>query len=136
MSIQHLAVGVDLVLVADVARSVEQFGDRYLDRVYTPAERGDTADSPSGLAARFAAKEAVFKAIGATDAAVAWSDIEIGRRPGGAPEVVLRAEARRLADEAGIGHWAVSMTHEGAMAAAVAVACKDARAGRPAEEER
>jgi holo-[acyl-carrier protein] synthase len=134
MPLHKLAVGVDLVCVDDVARSVESFGDRYLSRVYTPSELGQTGGSAPRLAARFAAKEAVYKALGGDDDALPWSEIEIIGRPSGNPEVRLGPAAARLADRAGIGSWAVSMSHEAGMAAAVAVGWTEIPAGGRLEE--
>jgi holo-[acyl-carrier protein] synthase len=119
-------VGVDLVAVEDVAASVEQFGERYLARVYTDHERascaGDPATLAAGLAARFAAKEAALKVLRPAGARPEWRSIEVVRQPSGACDVVLTGEAARLAAAAGVAHLAVSLTHEAGMAAAVVVA--------------
>ena len=119
-------VGVDLVAVQDVAASVERFGERYLGRIYTDHERaccsGDPAVTAAGLAARFAAKEAVLKVLRPVGRRPEWRAIEVVRQPGGACEVALSGEATRLAADAGVRQLAVSLTHEAGMAAAVAVA--------------
>ena len=117
-------VGVDLVAAGDVAASVDRFGDRYLRRIFTEHElascRGERV--AEGLAARFAAKEATLKVLGVDDAQPGWRSIEMFRTPRGACEIRLRGEAARLADEAGIGPLAVSLSHDRGVAVAVVVA--------------
>ena len=119
-------VGIDLTAVGDVAQSLERFGDRYARTVYTDTELADCAGEPAvrsrGLAARFAAKEATLKALGVTsEKAPGWRQIEIRRTETGAPELVLHGLAAELAGEMGISSWAISLTHEGDMAAAVVI---------------
>jgi holo-[acyl-carrier protein] synthase len=125
-----LRVGTDLVDVADVADSVARFGRAYLDRVFTPGELASTRRDPvadgdqpaaDGLAARFAAKEAVIKVLRPGDARPDWRTIEIHRSSDGWCEVTLSGAAAELAEAAGLDDLAVSMTHEGGMASAVAV---------------
>lgn len=126
---EYCRVGVDLVAVDDVAASVERFGARYLQRIYTDHERaccvGDPSAVAAGLAARFAAKEAALKVLRPQGARPEWRSIEVVRQPHGACDLVLTGEAARLADEAGLHHLAVSLTHEAGMAAAVVVAVYD-----------
>jgi holo-[acyl-carrier protein] synthase len=139
-------VGVDLVVVADVARSVWRFGNRYIDRIFTPHEimccrTTDRAQGPStgysveSLAARFAAKEATVKVLRPEGPRPDWRSIEVHRDRGGWCEIRLRGRAARLAVDAGIAELAVSLTHESTMAAAVVVGmCSsgDRSVGRPA----
>jgi holo-[acyl-carrier protein] synthase len=125
-----LRVGIDLVLVEDVARSVERFGPRYVDRIFTAHEvvccQGD--DSTGGpasyyqrLAARFAAKEAMVKVLRPAGPRPAWHDIEVRREAGGWTGMRLSGLAAELAAEAGIEEVAVSLTHEEPLAAALVV---------------
>ena len=117
--------GCDLQRVGDVSDAIRDFGTRYLDRVYTPAEQASYATGgPASLAARFAAKEAVLKLIGTADG-VDLRSVEI-RTPAadsGRPEVRLTGRAAELAREAGIGaaDIDVSLSHTGDLALAVAV---------------
>jgi len=119
------SVGVDLVDIAEVARSVKRFGDRYLRRVFTEHELSCCTGSPdaaaASLAARFAAKEATLKVLGPHDGRPDWRSIEVVRLPNGACKLRLRGAAARLAVERGLGPFALSMTHEAGMAAAVVV---------------
>ena len=125
-------VGTDVTAIPDVLASMTRFGDRYLDRVFTPHERASCAGPPAvaaaGLAARFAAKEAAVKVLepAPDDARPPWRSIEVRRRPSGACHLELSGEAARLASRAGINELAVSMSHEGSVAIAVVVALPDA----------
>ncbi len=130
-------VGVDLVPVGDVADSVERFGARYLDRVFTPHEvdccrRADARTgrapgySAESLAARFAAKEATLKVLRPDGWRPDWRSIEVRSTPGGWCEIHLSGQAAVLAAEAGIGELEVSLTHETMVAVAVVVGrCTD-----------
>ncbi len=121
----HRLLGVDLVAVDEVARSLERFGERYLSRVYTPAE---VAYCTSGgrppaahLAARFAAKEATFKALRGGDTALDWRSIEIVRHADGSCTVKLHGEAQKMAEGRGVRTLDVSLSHDGEYAVAVVV---------------
>lgn len=121
-----LRVGIDLVDTGAVRDSISVHGSRYLERVYSADEVSDcttaTAVDPERLAARFAAKEAAFKVLRAGDEAVSWREVEVRRDPSGWVELLLRGQAARLAEQAGIGEMALSLSHEQGFAAAVVVA--------------
>jgi holo-[acyl-carrier protein] synthase len=122
-----IRVGLDLVAVQTVADSLSAHGDRYLGRIYSPAEVADcrTADDgvdPQRLAARFAAKEAAFKVLRVGDEAVAWTDVEVVRDRSGWVSLSLSGRAATLAEAAGIAEFAVSLSHEQGCAAAVVIA--------------
>jgi holo-[acyl-carrier protein] synthase len=117
--------GCDLQRIDDVTDAIRDFGDRYLDRVYTAAEQeagrvGGAASLAGFLAARFAAKEAVLKLIGTADG-VDPREVEITHQDG-RPVVRLSGRAATLAEEAGLGPIDVSHSHSGDHALAVAVA--------------
>jgi holo-[acyl-carrier protein] synthase len=114
-----LRVGVDLVQISRIAGSIDTFGARFVDRVFTPSEAA-YATTPERLAARFAAKEAVKKALELDG--VSWRDIEVTRRASGACDVVLHGAARAAADAIGARELALSMSHEGDYATAMVVA--------------
>ena len=120
-------VGTDIVAVAAIAESIARFGDKYLARVFTPAEIAYCASraesAPLHYAARFAAKEAAMKVLRPSkDDAIDWQSIEVVRSQTGACEIVLRGAAEALAQRAGIASLAVSLSHEAAYAVAVVLA--------------
>ena len=122
-----MCVGMDLVEVADVSAALASSrAARYLELVYTPRERRD-CETPSGaldasrLAARFAAKEAAWKALGDPAMTLGWRSVEVVRAPGGAPSLRLDARATDIARSRGLRRFAVSLSHEPAFAGAVVV---------------
>jgi holo-[acyl-carrier protein] synthase len=133
-----IAVGMDLVEVAQVARSVEAFGERYLRRVFTAAEiaycMGGSRDPAPHLAARFAAKEATLKALRQGDEVVDWRSVEVRRRSDGSCEIALHGSARALKDRLGVDTFLLSMSHDGGYAAAVVVGERSER--RPLSRSR
>jgi holo-[acyl-carrier protein] synthase len=142
----EVRVGVDLVEVADIAHSVETFGDRYVRRIFTPHEieccrlspatapggtalvgtapvgQGAAAYSLDSLASRFAAKEAVVKVLRPAGPRPEWRTIEVHRADSGWCELRLTGLAALLAEQAGVEQLAVSMTHEAGVGAAVVTA--------------
>lgn len=109
-----LVVGVDLVSVEDVRESVNTFGDRFLRRVFTDEEiryclsRNTAYES---FAARFAAKEAVIKALSCVEAGIDWRQIEVVRAPSGACSVRLTGTAAEWARACGVGNLSLSLSH-------------------------
>src|SRR5947209_6848049 len=115
-------VGIDLVAREEVEAAVRAHGERYLQRVYTEAERQDAGDDALRLAARFAAKEATMKALAPEDEPLPWQDIAVWRDPHGRPHIHLTGAADRLARERNVNDLAVSLSHEGDLAVAVVLA--------------
>jgi holo-[acyl-carrier protein] synthase len=122
---QVVGIGADLIEVGRVARAYERFGERFLDRVFTPEERAHCMkrfDFACALAGRFAAKEAVVKALSpAAPLGLAYRDVVI-RADGGRPVVELAGAAAALAAERGVGDVLVTISHEREYALAFAVA--------------
>lgn len=118
-----LGVGLDAVEVARFRRLLAR-RPRLADRLFTDAERRSVAgpDPTPRLAARFAAKEAVLKALGAGIGAASWRDMEVVRAESGAPGLRLGGAAARLAAARGVTTWHVSLTHTEFMALASVVA--------------
>ena len=117
--------GIDLVEVARIARLVDEHGQRFLDRCFTAHEQQcaqDTKRRNEHLAARFAAKEAVLKAMGLGLGACRWHDIEVVRADSGRPALRLSGAALAASDERGIERWLLTLTHTALLAEAVAVA--------------
>ena len=122
-----VGVGVDLVEIDAVAATLDSaLSGRYLSRVYTPAELRDCTDasgvSAGRLAARFAAKEAVMKALDVGNRAIPWRTIEVRRRRSGRPTILLHGAAAAIAREEGIARFALSLSHEANYASAFVVA--------------
>jgi holo-[acyl-carrier protein] synthase len=132
----QLRVGTDLCSVADVADSIERFGDRYLRRVYTEHELAyclaAPGRAPERLAARFAAKEAAIKVLRPAGWWPDWRSIEVRRDPDGWCELNLTGRAAAHAAEQGVLQLVVSLTHDGGVAAAVVVAEVSDNDGRAA----
>ena len=119
-----IGLGVDTVDV-DRFRTVLGRTPGLLDRVFTEAERRyahEQRDPTQRLAARFAAKEAVLKALGVGLGAVRLRDIEVVRAASGAPGLVLHGSAAELAGRRGVARWWLSLSHTDLVATAVAAA--------------
>lgn len=125
-----LRIGIDLVRVSRVAESIEQFGDRFLHRVFTDQEIAYARHAPAltveRFAARFAAKEATLKALGLAGRGISWRHIEVRNADNGAPEILLHEQADAHARAAGFHELAVSISHEGDFATAVVVTTRSA----------
>ena len=110
-----LGVGVDLVENARIQHSLDRFGDRFLQRVFTPGEieNSRTMKFPARhLAARFAAKEAVSKAFGTgIGKALGWRDIDVRKKPSGEPFLVFSGSAEKLAKERGVTKSFITLSH-------------------------
>ena len=118
-----VGVGTDVLEVLRMTRELRRPGGGFVDDVFTPAETKYCASQrypARHYAARFAAKEAAFKALGAGLAdGLRWRDVEVGGRPEGAPYLILRGRAKRLARERRVQRILVSLAHT----ARVATAC-------------
>jgi len=117
-----LRTGVDLVDIARIREAFERHGDRFLSRIYSEAEQRESGGRISSLAARFAAKEAVSKALGCGIGNVSWLDIEIRSGESNAPYLVLHGAGERLAKQLGLTTWSVSLSHTEDQAIAFVVA--------------
>jgi holo-[acyl-carrier protein] synthase len=120
-----IASGIDLVEIERFQATLDRHGNRFLERVFTEAERKEAGDQTASLAARFAAKEAVAKALGTGIGPVSWHDIEIRRGAARQPLLMLHGAAARLAAELGLIEWSISLSHTHEMAVAVAFAAGD-----------
>ena len=124
-------IGIDIVETKRIEKSIREFGDRFLDRIFTPAERTyceQMKNSALHYAARFAAKEAVAKAFGTgIGKNLAWTDMEILRNEAGKPFLVLSGVGKEFAKENGIVDVPVSLSHgqDYAVANAIALAAPE-----------
>jgi holo-[acyl-carrier protein] synthase len=120
-----VGIGIDVIQNERIRQSVTRFGGRFLNRIYTESEIGycnKCADPSIHFAARFAAKEAAFKALGTGWAAgVKWKDIEVQRLASGQPELHLFDEALARAVFLGAARFHVSLTHDQLVSCAVVI---------------
>ena len=117
--------GIDLVEIARIQHSVDRYGRRFLDRVYTQTEQAyclRKKNFAESLAARFAAKEAAAKALGTgISHGVSWREIEVVRAPSGEPSLRFYGRAAQAAALRGARRAALSLTHSAGLAAASVV---------------
>jgi holo-[acyl-carrier protein] synthase len=117
--------GIDLVEIGRIQQSMDRYGQRFLNRVFTAAEQAyclRKRRAAESLAARFAAKEAGAKALGTgISHGVSWQEIEVGREPGGRPTLRFHGRAAEFAARLGAIHAALSITHTETLAMASVV---------------
>ncbi len=117
--------GIDLVEIGRIQQSMDRYGGRFLDRVYTSAEQAyckRKRKAAESFAARFAAKEAGAKALGTgISFGVNWLEIEVVRAPSGKPSLQFHGRAAQIAERLGVVNSALSITHTGSLAMASVV---------------
>ena len=116
-----LTCGVDLLLLKRFQSVLDRHRDRFLKRIYTEREIDYCRDRTPELAARFAGKEAVMKALGTGVRGVRWREIEILANARGKPVVILHGGAERRSREIGLDRIEISLTHERTMVCAFAI---------------
>jgi len=104
-------VGVDIIEIPRIRQALDRWGERFLRRIYTPGETAYCRNRPPQLAARFAAKEAVMKALGTGIRGVGWREIEVVRERGRAPTIRLHGRAQKRAADMKIAELALSISH-------------------------
>jgi holo-[acyl-carrier protein] synthase len=113
-------MGIDIAEVERIKGAIERHGEVFLRRVFTTKEREYCErfrNKFERYAGRFAVKEAAMKALGTGwSRGVRWMDIEVVRQKGGRPALALEGEARKIADQLGVKHIALSITHTAAQA--------------------
>lgn len=117
-----IRTGIDLIEIERIQRAVQRHGKRFLERVYTPGELAVCGEDAACLAGRFAAKEAVSKALGTGIGPVVWPEMEILCGPAGEPVLRLHGKAQVIAAALKLTAWSVSISDTRTQAAAVAVA--------------
>lgn len=123
----HLQCGVDLIEIDRIEAAINRWGDRFLHRVWTDRELAYCRGRYPQLAARFAAKEAVSKALGTGIHGLVWRDIEVLPDRRGKPLVFLYGGAKERAAYLGLDNWSISITHSRQLACAMVVASRSAR---------
>jgi holo-[acyl-carrier protein] synthase len=107
----RIAVGTDIIEIARIQRTLTDFGDRFLRRVYTEREREWYGTRVDELAARFAAKEATSKALGTGIIGIRWREMEVLPNRRGKPVLVLHGRAAERARQLGLTDFSISLTH-------------------------
>lgn len=106
-------IGIDIVKISRFKKAMDRWGDRFVNRIFTTDEfnYSQTKNFPAeSLAARFAAKEALFKAIGK---GLSWKEVEVKRQSSGKPDIHLTGKALIIQQELAISHIHVSLSHHG-----------------------
>jgi holo-[acyl-carrier protein] synthase len=120
-----LKTGVDSIEISRIQGALTRHGERFLNRVFTPAEIAECHGKADALAVRFAAKEATTKALGTGIGPVAWREIETLHKRSGEPYLNLHGRAVLISEYLGLKTWAVSLSHSDQNAIAVVVATSD-----------
>ena len=120
-----LTTGVDIVEIQRIRQTVDRWGLRFLNRIYTEGELQYCKGRAESLAARFAAKEATMKALGTGTRGVSWRDVEVVRDPGKAPTLRLHASASHRATTLGLHELSLSISHSKQYAIALVVGRMD-----------
>jgi holo-[acyl-carrier protein] synthase len=110
-----VGTGIDIAEVGRIRETIARFGDRFLQRIYTPGEIrycDSKANRAERYAARFAAKEAAMKALGTGwSRGVRWRDCEVARQPGGRPTIIFHGKAGEVAARLGVKNASLSISH-------------------------
>jgi holo-[acyl-carrier protein] synthase len=121
-----VGIGTDIIECVRIANMIDRHGELFIRRVYTPAEIAYCSTRKAATqhyAGRWAAKEAVLKALGTGwSRGIKWTDIEVRNEPGGRPRIVLRGGAQEVAGELAIGEMMISISHCRSHATAYALA--------------
>lgn len=117
-----LSTGIDMIETERIARALDRFGARFANRIFTAQEQAHCHGRVPSLAARFALKEAVAKALGTGIGDMRWLDIEVINDDRGRPELRLHHKAQSMAQAQGLTEWSISLTHTNTHALATAVA--------------
>ena len=106
-----LVTGIDIIEIDRIKIVFNNYGERFLNRIYTSNEQKYCKGRPSQLASRFAAKEATMKALGTGVRGVGWKDIEVLRQRGMAPYIKLHGRALKRAQKMGLADLALTLSH-------------------------
>ncbi len=117
-----LSVGVDIIEIERIEQAIARWGTRFLQHIYTPDEIALCRGHVPELAGRFAAKEAISKALGTGLAGISWREMEVRHDPLGKPHVRLYGRAAARAQALGLGAFALSISHAREYAVAMVVA--------------
>ena len=116
-----LITGTDIIEIARIGKVLNKYGPRFLNRIYTEGEQKYCKGRAPQLASRFAAKEAVMKALGSGVRGVGWKDIEIKRERGGPPYIELHGRAQTRASKMDLSDISISLSHSNDFAIATVI---------------
>lgn len=120
-----IGIGTDIVSIPRIEKAVERFGERFINKVFTDKEAivcKVKKDQASHLAARFAAKEAVLKALGTgISNGIGFKDVEVFREHGKRPEIILHGKGKETAGTLGVKNIHLSISHDAGLAVAFVV---------------
>jgi holo-[acyl-carrier protein] synthase len=117
-----MRTGIDLLEIGRLERAIRRYGDRLLERIYTPGEIAEAGANIVSLAAHFAAKEAVSKALGTGIGDISWQEIEVQDVEANAPRLLLWGNAKMIAEKLGLSEWSLSLSHSDAYMIAIIIA--------------
>ena len=120
-----LTTGVDIIEIPRIKQVLDRYGQRFLNRVFTPDEIAYCRGRAPNLAGRFAAKEAAMKALGTGVRGVSWKDIEVIRADSGAPSLRLHGRAEKRAERVQMSEMSLSISHSREYAVAFVVAQRE-----------
>ena len=126
-----ISTGIDIVAIWRIKGVHERYGQRFLNRIYTPSEIEYCRGRAPNLAARFAAKEATMKSLGTGVRGVGWKDIEVVRNRAGAPSIKLHGRALARAERLGLQEMSLSISHSREYAVAFVIAHIDGEIESP-----
>lgn len=106
-----LRTGVDILEIKRLEQSIKKYGARFIHRIFTEREIHDAKNRIESLAVRFAAKEAVSKALGTGIGPISWKEIEVVHGVAHEPNLELSGNAKKIALDLGIDQWSVSLSH-------------------------
>jgi holo-[acyl-carrier protein] synthase len=118
-------IGIDIIEISRIRNAISRWGERFLSRIFTDAELALCLDRTESLAARFAGKEAVMKALNGPLTATTWKEIEILSGPGGEPVVRLYGQALLKAAQLGLSGFSISLSHSRENAVALVFGCRE-----------
>lgn len=118
-------IGVDIIEIGRIRESVSRWGTRFLSRIYTQRELAICKGNIDSLAARFAGKEAVMKALNSGQDSIVWREIEILSEENGKPKLILHGKALQMLDSLGLKALEISLSHSRDNAIALAIGIRE-----------
>jgi holo-[acyl-carrier protein] synthase len=122
---KQVRAGVDIIEIIRIRKAITRWGERFLRRVYTDLELELYGKKTASLAARFAGKEAVMKALSIPESSISWREIEILSEPNGRPVVHLSGQARTQAEKLGLSGLEISLSHSRENAIALVIGIRE-----------